>query len=105
MATGCDELSLLRASHIKPRRDCTNEERLDPYNGILLAPNIDAAFDQRLISFDDAGRVMCSETLSTKNLRKLGIEKTLRIQLNLLTKSYLAYHRDHVFRGDASKKT
>jgi 5-methylcytosine-specific restriction protein A len=30
--TGCKIISLLRASHIKPWRDCNNEERLDTYS-------------------------------------------------------------------------
>lgn len=39
--------ALLRASHIKPWADCeTDAERLDVYNGILLAPHLDAAFDR-----------------------------------------------------------
>jgi hypothetical protein len=31
-------LALLRPSHIKPWREATNAERLDPYNGLLLTP-------------------------------------------------------------------
>jgi hypothetical protein len=35
---------LLRASHIKPWADCASDaERLDVFNGILLAPHLDAA--------------------------------------------------------------
>jgi putative restriction endonuclease len=34
---------LPRASHIKPWRLCNNHERLDPKNGLLLIPNLDAA--------------------------------------------------------------
>jgi HNH endonuclease len=30
----------LRASHLKPWRDATNEERLDGENGLLLTPSI-----------------------------------------------------------------
>ena len=43
--TGLDLPLLLRASHIKPWRDSDNRERLDPYNGLLLSPSYDAAFD------------------------------------------------------------
>src|SRR5690606_31286306 len=35
----------LRASHIKPWRDCSNEERLASSNGLLLTPSIDHLFD------------------------------------------------------------
>lgn len=38
---------LLRASHIKPWADCsTDTERLDVFNGLLLAAHLDAAFDR-----------------------------------------------------------
>ena len=48
--TGLDIDALLRASHIKPWRDSNNAERLDPYNGLLLSPGYDAAFDKGLIT-------------------------------------------------------
>jgi len=54
--SNCSELFLLRASHIKPWKDSTNTERLDRYNGLLLNPNLDAAFDKGLISFADDGK-------------------------------------------------
>ena len=56
--TGYNEPSLLIASHIKPWRGSSNEERLDRYNGLLLQPNLDKAFDTGLISFSEAGRFL-----------------------------------------------
>jgi putative restriction endonuclease len=44
--TGLNFPELLRASHIKPWRDCDPRERLDPDNGLLLAVHIDGLFDQ-----------------------------------------------------------
>ncbi|MCL2726605.1 MAG: HNH endonuclease [Polyangiaceae bacterium] len=56
--------SLLRASHIKPWADCeTDAERLDVYNGILLAPHLDAAFDQGFITVTDDGAIVVSDAL------------------------------------------
>ncbi len=47
---------LLRASHVKPWADCeTDAERLDVFNGLLLAPHIDAAFDGGFITVADDG--------------------------------------------------
>ncbi len=44
--TGLAVPELLRASHIKPWADCASDaERLDVFNGLLLAPHLDAAFD------------------------------------------------------------
>jgi len=49
--TGLAVPELLRASHIKPWADCeTDAERLDVYNGFLLAPHLDAAFDLGFIT-------------------------------------------------------
>jgi hypothetical protein len=43
--TGVDREEHLRASHCKPWRDATNEERLDGENGLLLTPSMDHLFD------------------------------------------------------------
>ncbi len=43
--TQSNNYPLLVASHIKPWSKSTNQERLDPYNGLLLLPNLDKAFD------------------------------------------------------------
>ena len=56
--TGCGIQGVLRASHIKPWRDCSNSERLDVYNGLLLSPNMDTLFDKGLISFEDRKSVV-----------------------------------------------
>ena len=63
--TGLDQPELLRASHMKPWADCLNNaERLNPYNGLLLAAHWDAAFDRGLVTFEDDGRSRLSEMLS-----------------------------------------
>jgi predicted restriction endonuclease len=50
----------LRASHCKPWRDSSNEERLDGENGLLLRPNADHLFDRGFIGFEDNGDVLVS---------------------------------------------
>jgi hypothetical protein len=50
--TGVDKIEHLRASHCKPWRDSTNEERLIGENGLLLTPSIDHLFDRGFISFE-----------------------------------------------------
>ena len=96
--TKCNDLSLLRASHIKPWRSSSNMERLDPFNGLLLAPNVDAVFDKGLITFDDSGRIVISDHLSEQNRQSLGIHDELAIELNLARQPYMAHHRAHVFQ-------
>jgi putative restriction endonuclease len=58
--TKVDKLEHLRASHCKPWRDSTNEERLNGENGLLLTPSIDHLFDRGFISFEDKGRLIIS---------------------------------------------
>jgi hypothetical protein len=43
--TGVALFPILKASHVKPWRLCSNRERLDPYNGLLLTPTLDSLFD------------------------------------------------------------
>lgn len=98
--TGCKQIELLRASHIKPWRDSSNTERLDVYNGLLLLPNLDACFDSGLISFDDNGEIIISSKLSETTLKQLGINshmKLLRVEQS--HKVFLIYHRQNVFRS------
>ena len=58
--TGVDHAALLRASHIKPWRDASNDERLNPFNGLLLCAHVDTLFDRNLITFDDDGLIRIS---------------------------------------------
>lgn len=46
--TGFKNEKFLKASHIKPWRDSSNQERLDKYNGLLLVPNLDRSFRDKL---------------------------------------------------------
>lgn len=98
--TGLDIETLLRASHIKPWANCaTDEERLDVFNGLLLAPHLDALFDKRLITFSEDGHVVRSEHLSDEHVRQLGLdfESIPPIALSERHHEYLAWHRAHPF--------
>lgn len=92
--TGITEPELLRASHIVPWTDSTDEQRLDVYNGLLLSALWDAAFDRGLISFADDGKVLVSPRLSKATQVTLGVSAA-RI-LNRLRDQHranLAIHR------------
>jgi hypothetical protein len=71
--TGITEPGLLRASHIMPWADCTDAQRLDVHNGLLLSALWDAAFDRGLISFSDDGTVLARTQLSETARKALGI--------------------------------
>lgn len=101
--TGLDVPELLRAGHIKSWSVCSSDaERLDVFNGILLAPHLDAAFDRGFISLADDGTVLLSDTLDPEARRVLGLTAPLRIpRLSRGHRAYLAWHREHLFRrGD-----
>jgi predicted restriction endonuclease len=90
--------AVLMASHIKPWRCSTNFERLDRYNGLLLAPQYDKLFDLGFISFEDDGSLVPSPALPKNALRCLGVTEPARLTLVAEKhRRYLAYHRNHVF--------
>jgi len=95
--TGFKDTNLLVASHIKPWRASSNAERLDPFNGLLLVPNLDKAFDAGYITFDPAGKIMVSPLLTEP--QKLGISLQLRVSLAQQHQSFMAFHRSVVFRA------
>ncbi len=96
--TGMENSAMLLASHIKPWSHCTNSERLDKFNGLLLIPNLDRAFDQGLISFSKHGAILISPSL--KQVKKeLGIDDEMCVHLSQKHQSYMHYHREHIFKN------
>lgn len=95
--TGYKDVSMLVASHIKPWRASSNIERLDCYNGLLLLPTLDKAFDSGLISFDKAGAILISPLLQEPE--SLGISATMSVKLKPEHQVYMEFHRDSVFRS------
>ena len=96
--TGLDVPELLRASHAKPWADSNNLERLDVYNGLLLAAHWDAAFDAGLVTVGVDGALMPSSALSDAARSVLGLSCTLRLKLRPEHEPYMAWHRERVFR-------
>lgn len=98
--SGVDVPELLRASHIKPWADCASDaERLDVFNGLLLAPHLDALFDGGWVTFLKSGQMRISDELNVANRACLGISGTEVIPgLTDRHQSYLVWHREHCFR-------
>jgi putative restriction endonuclease len=97
--TGVDRVEHLRASHCKPWRDSTNEERLDGDNGLLLTPNADHLFDRGFIGFDDNGDVLVSPVADVVSLAKMGVDSARRANVGRFSdgqRRYLEYHREQV---------
>jgi predicted restriction endonuclease len=94
---------LLRASHIKPWAACdSDDERLDVFNGLLLAPHLDALFDGGWVSFADNGKLLISKALAAPESERLGVKADwVLASLKPAHRLNLAFHRTHVFRDPA----
>lgn len=96
-ATGCTQIDVLKASHIKPWRESSTTEKLDLYNGLLLTPSLDALFDKGYVSFDDEGGILISPYLSETDRQILNCSEDLRVDLAPAHLKYLAWHREHLY--------
>ena len=94
--TGITDRALLRASHIKPWKDCqSDEDRLDVYNGLLLSALWDAAFDRGLVTFESDGHPRFSTHLSKAAAAELRWQAP--IHLTDKHRGRLEWHRSEVF--------
>lgn len=90
----------LIASHIKPWRHASNEERLSKHNGLMLAPQADFLFDRGFISFGD-GRLLISPVADEKSLVKLGVDPDRPPVVGTFSteqERFLEFHREEIFR-------
>jgi putative restriction endonuclease len=97
----------LVASHMKPWRDCSNEERLDGENGLLLTPTIDHLFDKRFISFENKGRILVSPVAGIASLKKMGIDVSSEVDAGNFTegqRNFLDFHRENILRMSHRRK-
>jgi len=72
--TGVTYAAHLFASHIKPWRESTNDERLNGENGLLLTPSIDHLFDRGFISFEDNGELVLSDVAHKESVKRMGVD-------------------------------
>lgn len=92
--TTCNLPEVLVASHAKAWAASSNEERLDTYNGLLLAASVDRLFDQGLISFDSTGQLLCRPGLPLDQLKAIGLAPDSRLRsVDERHQPYLAFHR------------
>ena len=88
----------LRASRAKPWKDCSNEERLDPYNGILLCCNHDSLYNKGYISFNVKGKILISEKMEEKDYDKFLLNADVKIPTEVEHKPYFSWHRKYIFK-------
>jgi putative restriction endonuclease len=97
--TGLPFPEAMRASHIKPWRDSSNKERLNPHNGLLLLPQYDHLFDRGYITFGVSGRIRLSPVLAEYDLNKLGIREDASLRfVREEHVPYLVFHENTIFR-------
>lgn len=97
--TGVDNPSYLVASHCKPWRDSSNEERLNGENGLLLTPSIDHLFDRGFVGFEDSGNLIISPVAHKPSLQRMGVETERTTNVGNFTdgqRQFLDFHRNAV---------
>lgn len=99
---------LLVASHVKPWRDGSTRERLDPRNGVAACPTHDAAFDTGLLTITTDGRIHAARLLRDATERDgvahamftESVSDELIVTAPLRPRStYLEWHHEHVWRN------
>lgn len=91
--TGINQPQILKASHIKPFNQSNDYEKYDVENGLLLSPNLDSLFDLHLISFDENGIILLTNSISNETYKTLGINLTMK--LKFVTEGMLKYLKVH----------
>jgi hypothetical protein len=97
--TGVDNISHLLASHCKPWRDSSNEERLNGENGLLLTPSIDHLFDRGFIGFENSGELIISPVAHPPSLQRMGVETDRTVNVGEFSegqRQFLDFHRTSV---------
>ena len=97
--TGVENPVHLIASHCKPWRDSTNEERLNGENGLLLTPSIDHLFDRGFLGFEDNGNLIISPVAHRPSLQRMGIKTEGIVNVGRFTsgqRQFLDFHRNAV---------
>lgn len=102
--TQLDDPDFLVASHIKPWRVASNEERLDGSNGLMLAPHVDRLFDRGWISFEDDGTLLVANSKASAALHKWGLGTVQNVgPFTPAQCVYLEYHRREIYKGRKPK--
>jgi len=96
--TTYSNIDFLIASHIKPWRLSDKEEKTDPFNGLLLTPNIDKLFDLGYISFANDGNIKISSLLTKEDLLNMNVSSNMKLyKLFDQNIPYLRFHQESIF--------
>ncbi len=97
-ATQSELYSILDACHIKSYSICSEDEKMDSHNSLLLLASIHRAFDSGFISFDNNGKLLCSPRLDEWEIQNLGLMGKETIIMPGLRKQYMQWHRENIFK-------
>ncbi len=98
----CGNSDELIAVPIKSWDDCDEFEKNDLYNGLILCKNHASLFLEYLVSFDELGQILISESLSDSDIQKLGISRVDCLKKEKLSLNHVVYLTEHKqrFHGD-----
>ncbi|MEP3420103.1 MAG: HNH endonuclease [Erythrobacter sp.] len=96
--TGVTDPRFLIASHIKPWRVCSDQEKLDGCNGLLLSPHVDKLFDNGFISFTDEGEILKSDKLPTSVWEAWKLDQPQAVPFSADQQLFLSYHRANILK-------
>lgn len=98
---GITKEDLLIQSHLKPqsisKKEGKIEEIFDINNVLLLCNKHDKLIDKGLITFTDGGDIKISKELDEEDVKTLGLDNDIKIELNEPQLGYIKYHRENVF--------
>lgn len=99
--TGLLDRRHLRAVHIKPWRLCSDAEKLDGYNGLLLSPHVAHLFEAGGLTFTEAGELLLSRQLNPAVVKSWHLQASVPVGQWLdAQRPYLQWHRQQVFESE-----
>ncbi len=89
VVSGVEAVELLQACHIKPWVEASDDERMDPNNGLCLAVHLHVAFDTHLLGVAPNGRIVLSDRLTREDRERLKLREGLQIEVTAEQRPYI----------------
>jgi|SRR3989344_3653370 len=98
--TGIKYAPILDASHIKPWKVSSDEEKLNPLNGLLMIGTCHKLFDLGLVGVNLDSNLLVSPFLPVEELTKINVKSGTHLKIPNLTDRmpYLDWHRNNIFQ-------
>jgi len=89
--------ALLKVSYAKPWKDSVDNERVDPYNGLVLCYNHDALYRNGYITVQSNGNLRISRKIAEEDYSLYNLPARLKIPVYPENEPYLKWHKRNVF--------